>query len=139
MRSRFASIVGVLLALAPFLLAMGGGTPTSDTIPRPPEKYTADLLDRQGIATRVSYASCGGRTFLPLERGEGTLMVPFEKVARIRVGAEKGARVEATVQMQGGKALDGTLPRTLLCTGTTDYGNFQVEVRGLKEITFVKP
>lgn len=127
-----------LVALVPFLLAMGGGGdgPVSDTIPRPKESYSAELLDKQGVATRVAFLSCGGKTFFPLDRGEGTLMVPFSKVQRLTVGAEEGGRVAATVEVEGGKSLEGTLPRTLLCTGETEFGNYQVEARGLRWIAF---
>ncbi len=138
---RLTLSVVVLCALAPFLLALGGGGggPLSDTIPRPKENFSADLLDRQGVVTRVELLSCAGKTFFPLERGEGTLMVPFAKVRRLAVGAEEGARVAATVDVEGGKALEGALPRTLLCTGSTTFGNYQVEIRGLRQIDFAKP
>lgn len=128
----------MLLILVPFLLAMGGGGggPVSDTIPRPKESFSAELLDKQGVATRVQFLSCGGKTFFPLDRGEGTLMVPFAKVRRLTVGGEDAARVAATVEVEGGKTLEGALPRTLLCTGETEFGNYQVEVRGLRWIAF---
>ena len=130
----------LLVALCPALLAMGGaGTPISDKIPRPKDNYGADLVDRQGYSTHASHLSCNGQTFFPLKRGEGTLLVPFERVVRLRLGAEKGKSVEGTVEVRGAKPLSGLLPRNLLCTGTTDYGNYQVEVRGLKEIVFGKP
>ena len=127
----------VLLA-APLLMAMGGGGggPLSDTIPRPKDNFRADLTDRQGVVTRVEFLSCDGKTFLPLERGEGTLMVPFSKVSRVVFGEESGARMSATVDAEGGKALEGTLARTLVCTGVTEYGNYQIEARGLKQIAF---
>jgi len=138
---RFSLSMVLLGALAPFLLAMGGGGggPLSDSIPRPKDNFTADLLDRQGVVTRVELFSCAGKTFFPLERGEGTLMVPFAKVRGLAVGAEEGARVAATVDVDGGKPLEGTLPRTLLCTGSTAFGNYQVEIRGLRQIDFAKP
>jgi hypothetical protein len=125
-----------LLFFAPCLLAMGGGGagPLSDTIPRPKDNYGADLVDRQGVSTRVDYLSCNGKTFFPLERGEGTLMVPFSKVLRLEVAEEAGARVKVSIEASGGKALDGSLPRALLCTGSTDYGNYQIELQGLREI-----
>jgi hypothetical protein len=130
----------LLAAAFPLLLAMGGGgTPLSDTIPRPRDNYAAELLDRQGYSTRASHVSCNGQTFLPLERGEGVLLVPFERIVRVRLGGEKGKKVEATVEVRGAKPLEGLLPRGLLCTGVTDYGSYQVEARGLKEIVFGKP
>lgn len=128
----------LLVGLVPFLLALGGGGagPVSDTIPRPKENFSAELLDKQGVAIRVAFLSCGGKTFFPLDRGEGTLMVPFSKVRRLTVGAEEGGRVVATVEVEGGKTLEGTLPSTLLCTGETEFGNYQVEARGLHRIAF---
>jgi hypothetical protein len=89
--------------------------------------------------TKVSLFSCNGKTFLPFDRGEGTLMVSFSKVVRVKLGAEKENVLDATVQVEGGKSLDGRLPRTLLCTGTTEFGNYQIELRGVKEILFSKP
>lgn len=138
-RRRRLSTQALLLAV-PFLLALGGGgTPSSDTIPRPQEKFSAELVDRQGVTTKVSLFSCNGKTFLPLDRGEGLLMVPFSKVVKVKVGADRGTVVDATVQAEGGKSLEGRLPRSLLCTGATELGNYQVELRGLKEITFSRP
>jgi hypothetical protein len=139
MRGRAILATVALCCLTPLLLAMGGGgTPSSDSIPRPQERYTAEIVDRQGITTRVSLFSCNGKTFFPLDRGEGTLMVPFSKVARVKLGADKGNAMDVTVVAEGGKSLEGRLPRTLLCTGATDLGNYQIELRGIKEIAFSK-
>lgn len=130
----------VLVIASPLLLAMGGGgTPPSDSIPKPQERYSAEIVDRQSVTTRMSVFSCAGRTFFPLDRGEGTLMVPFSKVARVKLGAERGEFVDVVLQTEGGKSLDGRLPRTLLCTGATEFGNFQIELKGVKEIAFGKP
>ena len=57
----------LILAITPFLMGMGSGGPVSDSIPRPKESYRADLVDRQGVLTRVDFLSCDGKTFLPLE------------------------------------------------------------------------
>ncbi len=127
-------VLGVLLLLG---MGGGGGGPVSDTIPRPKENHRADLVDRQGITTRVELLSCNGKTFLPLERGEGTLMVPFAKIERVTMDGEQGTRVAVRVEVVGGTRLEGFLPRTLLFTGTTDYGNYRIEARGLAEIRFV--
>ena len=129
----------LVLAIAPFLLGMGSSGPVSDSIPRPKEAYRADLVDRQGLLTRVDFLACDGKTFLPLERGEGTLMVPFSKVRKVTVGTEAGSRVKAKIEVEGSKNLEGALPRSLLCTGVTEYGNYQVEIRGLQEISFAQP
>ncbi len=132
----------VVSSAAVFLLltAMGGGGsgPVSDTIPRPKENYRAELVDRQGVVTRVELLACNGRTFLPLERGEGTLMVPFSKVKRVTLGEESGSRLAARVEVEGAKALEGRLARTLLFTGVTEYGNYRVEARGLAEIRLLQ-
>jgi hypothetical protein len=124
----------LILAITPLLMGMGGGGPVSDSIPRPKESYRAELVDRQGVRTHVDFLSCDGKTFLPLERGEGTLMVPFSKMRKVTVGAEGGSRVKAKIEVDGSKNLEGSLPRSLLCTGVTDYGNYQIEIRGLQEI-----
>ncbi len=139
----FRRFVLVASSAAVFLLltAMGGGGagPVSDTIPRPKENYRAALVDRQGVMTRVELLACNGRTFLPLERGEGTLMVPFAKVKRVILGEESGSRLAARVEVEGAaKALEGRLARTLLFTGVTDYGNYRVEARGLAEIRLLQ-
>ncbi|GAB6064547.1 hypothetical protein [Deferrisoma palaeochoriense] len=128
-----------LLAL-PLLTAMGGGGagPVSDTIPRPKENHRAELVDRQGVVTRVELLACNGKTFLPLERGEGTLMVPFAKIRKVTLGEENGSRLAARVEVEGADALEGRLARTLLFTGVTDYGNYRIEARGLAEIRMVR-
>ena len=139
MSHRMMKKSALILAIAPFLLGMGSGGPVSDSIPRPKESYRADLVDRQGVLTKVDFLSCDGKTFLPLERGEGTLMVPFSKMRKVTVGAEAGSRVRAKIEVDGSKSLEGALPRSLLCTGVTEYGNYQVEIRGLQEISFAQP
>lgn len=132
----------LLAALCPLLLALGGGGagPVSDTIPRPKENYRADLVDRGGQTTRVEFLSCSGRTFLPLKVGEGTLMVPFSKVEKVSVAEGQAGDVGVRIEVEGGgKALEGSLSRSLLCTGATEYGNFQVEMAGIQEIRIVRP
>lgn len=131
----------VLLLLAPFLLALGGGgaPPVSDTIPRPKDNFRADLTDRQGVVTGVEYLSCGGKTFFPLQRGEGTLMVPFAKVRQVSFGGNAGDKVAVELTVDGAEPLKGALTRGLVCTGVTDYGNYQIEVQGLERIAFSGP
>ena len=138
--SRFPSLA-LLVAVAPLLTAMGGGGggALSDTIPRPEESFRAELVDRQGVRTQVEHLSCNGKTFLPLERGDGTLMVPFEKARKVSLGAETGSKIGAKVEVDGGKSLEGSLPRALLCTGVTEFGNYQIELRGLREINLARP
>jgi hypothetical protein len=141
MRRRLSIGWVILVAAVPVLLAMGssGSGPISDTIPRPEDNFSADLVDRQGVTTRVEYLSCAGKTFLPLERGEGTLMVPFAKVTRLSVGSDAGTRVTVRVEVEGGRSLEGSLPRTLLCTGATEYGNYEIQFQGLHEVVLVRP
>jgi hypothetical protein len=91
------------------------------------------------VVTRVEFLSCAGKTFLPLEKGEGTLMVPFAKVTRLTFGEESGSVMQVRVEVAGGKALEGALPRTLLCTGATEYGNYQIQVQGLREVSVLRP
>lgn len=140
MTTRRGFIWLLCLAALPLLTAMGGGGagPVSDTIPRPKENHRAELVDRQGVVTRVELLACNGKTFLPLERGEGTLMVPFAKVRKVTLGEENGSRLAARVEVEGADALEGRLARTLLFTGVTDYGNYRVEARGLAEIRMVR-
>jgi hypothetical protein len=130
-------LVGALL-VAPLLLGMGGGGagPVSDTIPRPEENHTATLRDRQGIVTEVTHLACAGKTYLPLRRGEGTLLVPFARVQRVVLGADGPAGVAATVAAAEGQELAGTLEASLEVTGETGLGNFRVPMRGLAEIAF---
>ncbi|MBI5442164.1 MAG: hypothetical protein HY900_13245 [Deltaproteobacteria bacterium] len=137
---RRLGLTGVLVGAFFLLAGMGGGgdMPSSDTIPRPKERFTGDLIDRQGVTTRATYLACAGKTFFPLKRGEGILMVPFTKLVRVKFGAEKDTQVEATFQIEGGKELQGRLPHNAAITGATDYGNYQIELRGLREIVFVR-
>ena len=128
-------LVAALVA-APLLLGMGGGGggPVSDTIPRPEENHTATLRDRQGIVTEVTHLACGGKTYLPLRRGEGTLLVPFGRVQRVALGPDGPAGVAATVYAAEGQELAGTLEASLEVTGETGLGNYRVPVKGLVEI-----
>lgn len=131
----------VTLSVAPLLLGMGGGRngPVNDVIPRPRENVRAELNDRQGVATRVEFFSCGGKTFLPLVQGEGTLMVPFAKIVRLSGGTESGGTVRVSLAVEGGAVLEGDLPRDLLCTGVAEYGNYQIPLGGLGQAVFPRP
>ncbi len=124
----------VTFAAVPALLGMGGGRngPLNEAIPRPRDNVRAELADRQGVTTRVELFSCAGKTFLPLARGEGILMVPFAKLERLAVGAEGGTTVRVSLTVEGGTVLEGDLSRDLLCTGVTEYGNYQVPLGGLR-------
>lgn len=141
MPRRWSCLVLLLAASFPLLLALGGGGagPVSDTIPRPKDNYVADLLDRGGQKTRVEFLTCAGRTFFPLKVGEGTLMVPFSKVEKVSVETAQGGDVQVRIDAGGAAPLEGMIPRSLLCTGSTEYGNFQVDLSGLQEIRIVRP
>jgi len=101
--------------------------------------HRADFVDRQGVLTQLESVSCDGKTFFPLQHGEGTLMVPFTKAHRVTLGKESTSRVMASIEVDSTKRLDGSLPRSLLCTGATEYGNFQVEIGALEQIIFPRP
>jgi hypothetical protein len=141
MPRRWSRLVLLLAASFPLLLALGGGGagPVSDTIPRPKDNYVADLLDKGGQKTRVEFLTCGGRTFFPLKVGEGTLMVPFSKVEKVSLEPGQGGDARVRIDAGGAEPLEGMLPRSLLCTGSTEYGNFQVDLSGLQEIRIVRP
>jgi hypothetical protein len=85
------------------------------------------------VVTEVSHLACSGKTYLPLGRGEGTLMVPFARVRRVVLGEASAAGVAATVYAEG-MELTGTLSAKLEVTGVTELGNYRVPLQGLSEI-----
>ena len=128
--------LAVALLMVPLLMGMGGGggAPISDSIPRPEENHAATLRDRRGILTEVTHLACSGKTYLPLRRGEGTLMVPFALVERVQFDAAGADGVAVTIHSADGEELGGRLALSLEITGVTPLGNYRVPVKGLAEI-----
>ena len=130
-----AWLAAALLA-TPLLLGMGGGGgQVSDSIPRPEKNHTGTMRDHKGVVTEVTHLACNGKTYLPLRRGEGTLMVPFSLVRKVEFTGEGPEGVAVVVQSTEGDVLEGTVSYSIDCTGATSLGNYRIPVTGVAEIT----
>lgn len=126
-----------LLILIPVIFGMGGNGADSTSIPKPEELYTAKLMDRNGVETVVEQFSCDGRVFLSVERGGGTLMVPFSKISAVNLGQQAGSKIAAEIKIAGDQELKGEISRSMKCAGSTPFGNFIAEIVNIDSMELV--
>lgn len=126
----------LLIFAIPLLMGMGTGSGNmSSRIPTPDKNYSATITDSQGFTTKVSQVSFDGKTFLGGYRGDTTVTIPFDKIASVKVekaGAEK--RVSAEITLKAGGTLKISVDGKLLCYGSADFGNIQVEFRDIRKV-----
>ncbi len=130
------SIILVVLLIIPFVMGMGTGSGgPMHKIPSPDKNYTATIVDSEGVTTKVNQISIDGKTYLAGSRGNTTVTVPFEKIASIQVGKlEEDKKVAVFVTLKAGGTLNMKVEGKVLCYGSADFGNVQIEFKDIKKV-----
>jgi len=130
----------ILWASFLFLLGMGelgGGSATIDKIPAPEKNFSAAVLDREGVQTRLQGFSFEGKIFLAGKHGSAAVTVPFEKIAEIQFQGQDGSELGARVILRDQKIFQMKVEKRSKFFGRTDFGTYQVEAKDLKSIRFL--
>ncbi len=127
-----------VLAL-PFLMGMGAltGEVTPERIPVPQKKFAAAFTDNLDIVTDCTEVSIEGMTHLEGRRGEGKLLINFERIQQISFG-RSGGRLMARVGLADGTSLEIAVDKEQKAYGRTAYGAFVIKLGELKLVQFAK-
>lgn len=116
---------------------MGGDSPPA-RIPIPAKVFSASFEDKTGVVVQASRVTFNGEVFVYGTLGEAQVTVPFEKIAHVRFTPAEGVeKVTATAVLKADQSeVSLILPDDSPWYGETTFGNYQIEVRQLKRITF---
>jgi hypothetical protein len=130
----------ILLTCFFFLVGMGefgGGPAPIDKIPAPEKNFSAAVLDREGVQTKLQAFSFEGKTFLAGKHGSASVTVPFEKIAEIQFPGPDGKETDVHVILRDQKSVLMKIEKRSKFFGKTDFGTYQVETKDLKSIRFL--
>ncbi len=120
---------------------MGGDSPPA-RIPIPAKVFAATFEDKTGVIVKASRVTFNGEVFVYGTLGEAQVTVPFEKIDHVRfTPAAATEKVTATAVLKAGPGAEQAevsliLPDDSPWYGETTFGNYQIEVRQLKRISF---
>lgn len=129
----------LLLVVALGITALGMGTTGRGPgeIPVPNKNFSAVIIDRQNISTPVTQISFDGQTSLRGKRGEGSLIVPFDRIRSISFGPAGPDQRRAVVTFKGSKeSADLTVGGQLKVYGESRYGAFEITANNIQRIEF---
>ena len=137
MNPKRITILAVFL-LAPLLMAMDmlGGPQVRERAPEPNEIFNVQIVDKQGVTTRVAHISYDGELYVPVYLGTALVTVPFKKIDKIDFGEKKKARIEIAILFKDGEKATFWLDNDILFIGKVPYGTFQIQARDVKQIAF---
>jgi hypothetical protein len=135
--------LGGLLLAAPFLLGLGGGNGGSDKpIPIPQKNFTVTVSDARGQKVQAERFTWEGKVHFQGQYGSATITLPFQKVQSVKVVPGQAniapTQVLARMALRSGETLELTLDRTSKCYGETAFGNYEIFLKDIAEITFQK-
>jgi len=124
------------LLIIPFIMGMGmGGNNVSHKIPVPDRNFSATITDSQGVTTKVSQITFDGKTYLPGQRGNTNVTIPFEKISSVQVGkVGEDKKVSTVITLKAGGNLNITVDGKIPCYGSADFGNVQVEFKDIRKV-----
>jgi len=130
-----------LILSVPLLLAMGmmGKPPPLEKAPETKEKWNARVVDSGGVETEISSVSYDGELYVPVYRGMAIVTLPFREIAKIEFGKKQGSRREAKIFFHDQDPEAFTVDDKILFVGELPVGTFQIQVRDMEGIEFIRP
>ncbi len=134
-------VLGALLFAAPWLLGLGGGNGGSDKpIPIPQKNFTVTVTDVRGQKAQAERFTWEGKVAFQGQYGSATITLPFQKVQSVKVvqgqSGTTPTQVLTRMALRSGETLELALDRTSKCYGETSFGNYEIFLKDVGEITF---
>ncbi len=136
MKNIFASVTVILSFW--FLMGMGGlgGSVPVEKIPEPSKKFSAVVVDRQGVKTTLGQFSYEGKVFIAGKRGSAEVATPFEIISQVQFKKEEGNDVWVEIRLRDSKLVEIRLDKRSKFYGKAEFGTFQIEAKDLLSINF---
>jgi hypothetical protein len=136
-------LLGLMLLAAPWLMGLGGGNGGSEKpIPIPQKNFTVTVSDGRGQKVQAERFTWEGKVHFQGQYGSATITLPFQKVQSVKVVPGQAnippTQVLARMALRSGETLELTLDRTSKCYGETAFGNYEIFLKDVGEITFAK-
>jgi hypothetical protein len=138
---RRSTLVTLLLTVPVVAWGTGfGGGDTPSRIPVAAKPYGATIEDLGGVMVEVTNLTFDGEVTLGGRVGEGLVAIPFSKIAEVRIepSSDEDVRI-AFVKLLDGSSVSVRIDHDLPCFGATNYGNYKIEVRGIRRVQFNHP
>jgi hypothetical protein len=133
--------LGAILLVAPWLMGLGGGNGGSEkAIPIPQKNFTVTVSDTKGQKATAERFTWEGKVNFQGQYGSATITLPFQKVQAVKVLPSQGGGSPTTVltrmTLRSGETLELSLDRASKCYGETAFGNYEIFLKDVTEITF---
>lgn len=112
--------------------------PPDGNLPEPELNFTATITDSQSVSTKCTKISYGGKTYLTGTRGNASIAVPFEKIRNIKaMGMGKDDELfHFQITLKNGSVVGVAFKGETRVYGQATFGNYSLEMKYLKEVTF---
>lgn len=135
------SKIGLWMVIALGLMAAGMGTTGRGPgeIPIPIKDFSATIVDRQNIATHVTQISFNGQATLQGARGEGSLIIPFDRIKTISFSEANTQKRRARITFKdAGESVDVVVDGQLKVYGKSRFGAFEITMKNIQRIDFTE-
>lgn len=129
----------ILVSVFAFATLTSMSMPPDGKLPEPELNFTATITDLQNVSTKCTKVSYDGKTFLTGTRGDASIAVPFEKIRKVvSMGMGKDDELfHFQITLKDGNVVGVAFKGESRIYGKATFGNYSLEMKHLKEITFV--
>jgi len=129
--------LGIVIALGVMAAGMGTTGRGPGEIPIPSKDFSAVIVDRQSIATQVTQISFNGQATLQGTRGEGSLIIPFDRIKTISFSDADTQKRRARITFKdAGESVDVIVDGQLKVYGKSRFGAFEITTKNIQRIDF---
>ena len=138
--SFLALLIGITSQQLTLAVGGGGGGAASDSIPLPTTNYSATVTDSTSISLKAERLSWNGKVYFDTQVGNSKIVIPFEKVGQLTI--KRSAKntpqdyVLGEFELLDGQTVEALLLMDSKLYGQTSFGNFELFVRDLEQISF---
>lgn len=140
MKTRVLLLAGILVSM-PCIMAMGivGEKAPRTKAPPTARQFAGIVTDLEGVATHVDQLSYDGELYVPVYRGKGLVVIPFEKILSMDFGEKAEGKRKVSITFTTNDVEAFLIDENVLFVGTVPFGTYQIETRHMKRLEFLAP
>jgi len=134
MKKRIRNMLIVsLLLITPMLMGLTNMGSTPNRLATA-SVYDANIIDQSDTKVKLSWVTLDGDTLFKGYLGKGKVQIPFGNISYIEISKD-----QACIHLKEGKVICTLkINRLSRIYGKTPYGNYQIALKDIKKISFIK-
>ena len=117
---------------------MGDRSPRTKP-PETPRQFSATITDAKGESIHVEQLSYDGELYVPVYKGKGLIIIPFEKIMAIEFGEQQEGKRRIHITFVDQKTETFLVEENILFVGKVPYGTYQIETKDMKRLELHHP